>query len=252
MDYMKIYNSLIRNAKIRDGVVGYSEKHHILPKSLGGDNSESNIVRLTAKEHLFAHKLLIKFTSGEPRRKMQRAYFFMFYSNNPKRNLNLNDLAYAREQYSISQRGVPPHNKGKKSDLSSEQRELLARVGSKNLENADNSGFVVCKTIGTEETLRVPVQVFNEDPNLVGLNYGRTFEERAKTSWLDIIPDEDDRKASFGRYGAENGASSSKSLDRYGKMTEEEFEKWCRDKSKRGIKRATTFRKQYQENANYG
>lgn len=39
------------------------EKHHILPKSLGGVNDESNIVRLTYREHYIAHLLLTKFVS---------------------------------------------------------------------------------------------------------------------------------------------------------------------------------------------
>lgn len=252
MDYKRIYDSLMEFAKLRKEPNGYSEKHHILPKSLGGNDSKENIVKLTAKEHIFAHKLLIKFTSGEDRRKMQRAYFFMFYSNNPRRELNLSDQAYAREQCSISKRGVPSSTKGMKLNISDEHRKRLAEIGLKNLENADNSGFVVCKTLDTKETVRVPIEVFREDSNLVGLNYGNTFGQREGISWLEHMPSEEDRKRAFGRSGDENGASSKKSLERYGRMTEEEFKEWCRDKSARGIKRATTFRKQYQESVSYG
>ena len=31
--------------------IGYYEKHHIQPKSLGGSNKKENLVRLTAREH---------------------------------------------------------------------------------------------------------------------------------------------------------------------------------------------------------
>lgn len=39
---------------------GYTEKHHILPKSMGGSNEEENLVKLTAREHYIAHLLLHK------------------------------------------------------------------------------------------------------------------------------------------------------------------------------------------------
>ena len=38
----------------------YVEKHHIIPKSEGGDNSSDNLVNLTAREHYIAHLLLYK------------------------------------------------------------------------------------------------------------------------------------------------------------------------------------------------
>lgn len=48
----------------------YFETHHILPKSLGGSNSPTNLVRLTAREHFICHWLLTKMTSGPDRHKM--------------------------------------------------------------------------------------------------------------------------------------------------------------------------------------
>lgn len=61
MNYEKIYNSIINKAliqKLADGV--YYEKHHILPRCLGGDNTAINLVYLTAREHFICHKLLYK------------------------------------------------------------------------------------------------------------------------------------------------------------------------------------------------
>ena len=40
----------------------YCERHHIIPKSIGGSNSSYNLVNLTAKEHFIAHRLLEKLT----------------------------------------------------------------------------------------------------------------------------------------------------------------------------------------------
>lgn len=61
MDYNKIYNNLINraNSRCKDSNL-YYEKHHILPKSLGGTNDKTNLCLLTLKEHFFAHLLLVK------------------------------------------------------------------------------------------------------------------------------------------------------------------------------------------------
>lgn len=61
MDYTKHYNLLINKAKNREEKEGvYYEKHHIKLRSEGGTNEESNIVKLTAREHFVAHWLLYR------------------------------------------------------------------------------------------------------------------------------------------------------------------------------------------------
>jgi hypothetical protein len=57
MNYQKIYNQIIERAKNRV-LGGYKEKHHILPKCLGGDNKKENLIELTAREHFLSHMLL--------------------------------------------------------------------------------------------------------------------------------------------------------------------------------------------------
>lgn len=59
MDYQKIYNQIIKRAKNRE-LNGYTEKHHIVPKCLGGNYDKENLVRLTAREHFLCHKILCK------------------------------------------------------------------------------------------------------------------------------------------------------------------------------------------------
>jgi len=60
MDYTKHYNLLMKKAKTREKPQGYLEIHHIIPKSEGGKNEDSNLVFLTAREHFLAHWLLYK------------------------------------------------------------------------------------------------------------------------------------------------------------------------------------------------
>lgn len=61
MNYKLHYDKLIQKAKNRCILkLEYSEKHHIVPKCMGGNNSKDNLVRLFPDEHLVAHLLLHK------------------------------------------------------------------------------------------------------------------------------------------------------------------------------------------------
>jgi len=70
--YSRIYYNIVERAKSRS-ISGYTESHHILPKSLGGNNSPENLVDLTAREHYICHLLLTKFTEGTAYQKMSYA-----------------------------------------------------------------------------------------------------------------------------------------------------------------------------------
>lgn len=63
MDYGRIYSALVERARGRS-LDGYVERHHVLPKCMGGGDERANIVRLTAEEHFVAHQLLVKMHPG--------------------------------------------------------------------------------------------------------------------------------------------------------------------------------------------
>ena len=66
MNYKKVYKDLMHNRKYHQEITdGYFEIHHMMPKSLGGDNGEDNLVKLTAREHFIAHWLLWKMFGHE-------------------------------------------------------------------------------------------------------------------------------------------------------------------------------------------
>lgn len=67
--YFKIYFALINRAKLRT-LEGYTEKHHIIPRSLGGNNTKSNLAILTGREHFICHLLLTKIVEGKNKSKM--------------------------------------------------------------------------------------------------------------------------------------------------------------------------------------
>lgn len=59
MNYRKHYESLITRARYRY-LLGYTERHHIVPRCLGGNDDPENLVDLTSEEHFLAHQLLVK------------------------------------------------------------------------------------------------------------------------------------------------------------------------------------------------
>jgi hypothetical protein len=71
--YTRVYFMIIDRAKSRT-ISSFTESHHILPKSLGGDNAQSNLVDLTPREHFICHKLLTKMVEGKNKSKMMYAY----------------------------------------------------------------------------------------------------------------------------------------------------------------------------------
>jgi CMP-2-keto-3-deoxyoctulosonic acid synthetase len=64
LNYKKIYDNLIekRQNELLDkkDKNNYCEKHHIIPRCMGGSDKKENLVNLLAKEHFIAHLLLTK------------------------------------------------------------------------------------------------------------------------------------------------------------------------------------------------
>lgn len=72
--YYKWYMSIISINRERSGI---TESHHIIPKSMGGSNSKTNLVNLTPKEHYICHMLLIKCVDDQYKDKMIKACYLM-------------------------------------------------------------------------------------------------------------------------------------------------------------------------------
>jgi len=65
MDYQRHYNKLIQKAHSRI-LEGYCERHHIIPRCMGGSDDIDNLVNLTPEEHFVAHQLLVKMYPSNP------------------------------------------------------------------------------------------------------------------------------------------------------------------------------------------
>lgn len=106
MNYDRLYRSIVENARKnlaeRTGI--YTEKHHIVPRSLGGKNTKDNLVRLTAREHFVCHWLLVKMQKRGTieRSKMLHAFWMMKPSPVAESPRYMNSRVYEKykEEYS--------------------------------------------------------------------------------------------------------------------------------------------------------
>jgi len=98
MNYIRVYEALTFAAKNRE-LKGYCERHHIVPRSFGGGDEPTNIVRLTAREHFIAHWLLFKIYKDA---KTARA--FRLLSDGVERRRS-RDYALAKQLYAETMRG---------------------------------------------------------------------------------------------------------------------------------------------------
>lgn len=77
----------------------YTEKHHIIPKSIGGSNKKDNIAVLSVREHIFCHKLLSKIViDSKHKSKMLYALMRMYYGNKEQVKLSSKFTARLVEQ----------------------------------------------------------------------------------------------------------------------------------------------------------
>lgn len=66
MNYAKIYKDFISDRRKKESCarLSYYERHHILPRSLGGEDIDENLIDLTPEDHFFAHLLLARIHGG--------------------------------------------------------------------------------------------------------------------------------------------------------------------------------------------
>lgn len=105
MNYKKIYYKIIENRK-NYPLEGYTENHHILPKSLGGEDKKENLVRLSAREHFICHYLLTKMFEPKTREyfSMIKAFLIMSAKNdNQERYFNSRIYENFRMKFSEAQ-----------------------------------------------------------------------------------------------------------------------------------------------------
>ena len=112
MNYQRIHDQIIERAKTRI-LTGYKERHHIIPRCMGGTNKKTNLVYLTAREHFIVHKLLCEIYPKH--HGLLKAYFAMAMLTLPNRtnSLTSREYNYLRTEFSKSNTGKLNHFYGK-------------------------------------------------------------------------------------------------------------------------------------------
>lgn len=141
----------------------YHERHHILPKCIGGTNDEDNLIDLFAKEHYIAHKLLA--LENPENYSLQFAWNMMSHCINSKNNIReeINE-----EQYEILRKNFRDAcskvNKGK-----------ILTEAHKNKISKANKGKIV-----SEETKRKMRENHADYSNGKHPMYGKHHSEQSK------------------------------------------------------------------------
>jgi 5-methylcytosine-specific restriction endonuclease McrA len=156
--YTTWYNSIIERARTRE-LTGYKENHHIIPRSLGGDNSKENVVPLTAREHYIAH-LLLPYIVNDPahKRKMWgalRCMTIMHYKTHDRYAGSARFYAKAKENidFGAGNRGrvqSPEERKKRATSLTGKvcSEETKRKIGKANSKNTGRTPWNKGKKMG--------------------------------------------------------------------------------------------------------
>ena len=130
MDYIKIYNQIINRSKER--IINescYYETHHIIPKCIGGNDSDDNKVKLTYREHFICHRLLVKMTNGINKRKMICALHFTSTINKGQIKIGSRKYEKIKKEYSKNISGENHHFYGKKHSKETQRKMSESKKG---------------------------------------------------------------------------------------------------------------------------
>lgn len=105
--YTNAYYSLIKKYSAVDYDSRYHEKHHVVPKSMGGANDIANIVNVPPRVHFVLHKLLPKMTIDPTHtQKMKYALWRMMnqQTRGHNRQYRITSIEYERNRADQKQR----------------------------------------------------------------------------------------------------------------------------------------------------
>ena len=164
--FKKIYDKLIETRKSRGldkkSISFYTEAHHIIPRCLGGSDSEENLVLLSFREHIIAHLLLARIYDNCS--ELSHAADLMYFS--PKNSklphdgvvmttryleeLKIKSLNFLQnEKKVIGQLGIrfPEERKKKMSEAlkghknSEHSREVMSKISSRPIKGPDGTVY---------------------------------------------------------------------------------------------------------------
>lgn len=202
--HFKRYQKFIESRKLRKLKENeYTEKHHILPKSLDGSNEGFNLIKLNAKEHYIAHLILWKAFGG----KMIAAFWII--SNINKHNITSKQYEKLKTEHSknLSKKMKGKHLSEKTKNKISKNRKGRSYIEQFGEENANK----------LKEKMSMSQQKRVKSKNYKNSMKGKKHSEEAKKRIGE--------SAKITSKGSKNGM--------YGRKLSKEHRKAISDKNKR-------------------
>lgn len=182
MNYEQIYYTLCERSKQRIWEKFTYEKHHILPKSMGGSDAKSNIAILTPREHALAHLLLVRFLKGENKAKMIFAIKSMLdYRNKNRKSLTPRQYEVLRKTFAEQSRSVEYsqyRSEITKKQWTKERRESVSEKTKKQWENGIKRSVFASDDYRQLKTKQMKERWQQEE-------YQKEMSERAIEQWQD-------------------------------------------------------------------
>lgn len=178
MNYQKIYENLTA----KDMIATYTEKHHIIPRCIGGSDDASNIVRLTPEAHYVAHQLLVKIYPDN-----HSLIFAAHMMNNGRSTNKLYGWLKRRHAIAMSNRVVSAETKAKmrliRQNMPQEIRDKISATLKQRIRTDDDKAKMSAMFKGRTHTAETKAkmraaQLIN--PHRLGKNH--TDETKAKMS----------------------------------------------------------------------
>ncbi len=228
MNYKRIYSEIMERAKNRIvDVEEYYEKHHIIPKSLGGSDTEDNLVKLTAREHYIAHWLLAKIyenvDENAAKYKMASAFNIMhnISESNSKRYITSRGFEAMRKLWIKNHQMRNPEIKKKVIETTLKNNKPRPQASEESRKKMSDSAKKNLAKMSPEElSARMKKSAGSADHVMRG------------------------KKISDGKRGKKTNQVQLE-IEKYGKMTEEEFQNYIKDRTPRMKTRMTNRRKKY-------
>ena len=151
MNYIKHYNLLVEKRK---NIIpeGYTERHHIIPKCMGGTDDASNIVVLTAKEHYVAHHLLYKHYKTSS---LAHAWFSMCRSSDNQERDYITTSMYEQAKVAHSKAISERMSNKPQSEIDNWVKKVASKPKTAEHKAKIGRKMIMLKSINTFESIRI-------------------------------------------------------------------------------------------------
>lgn len=186
--YTETYFKIIEKYKDMDLCSIKCEKHHIVPKSMGGSNGRENIVKLPIKAHYVCHHLLIYMTTNSnDYEKMIHAFWRMCNTKTQKQKITAKSYTILKERRIDILKNKPNVWLGRKhSELSKEKMSIKAKGRNPHLYENYNKPKIwnKGKSKETDETIK---RIADNKTGSRNIMYGKTGKNHPNSKKFAFI-----------------------------------------------------------------